>query len=137
MHVSRILAIATSSMLICCSEPTSATTAASVSGTWAMPESIPGNSFEMTLAANGSSLSGTGKFAGEAGPAGTLTVTGSVSNDVVNLDFVLQTSFPDHAVTSTEHFTGRLISLELRGTMQSGVASPSNPPVTAVFVREH
>jgi hypothetical protein len=134
MRVARRLAIVASILLLGCSTPTHTNVASAVSGAWTMRESIPGNEFSMTLVANGSSLSGGGTFAGEAGLRGDLTVEGAVAGSVVNLDFTLHTEFPVGAQTSTEHFTGHLVLGQLSGTMQVGDPLETSPAPT-VFVR--
>ncbi len=62
-----VLAIAASSMLLGCSDPTSADIASSAAGAWSIREQVPGNYFGMTLVANGTALSGTGSFEGAIG----------------------------------------------------------------------
>lgn len=138
MRITGILAISASWAVIGCGgEPTSASIASSVSGAWARIEEHPGNDFEMTLAADGSSLSGTGTFVGEAGPGGNMAVVGIVTGDTVNLDFTLHTEFTDRTVTSTAHFTGHLVlPQELRGTMQYGNTLSSTVAPATVFIRK-
>ena len=49
---------------------------------------LPGFSFLMSLAESGGAITGVGSFAGEAGPYGSLTVTGTVRQDSVRLQIV-------------------------------------------------
>ena len=111
----RMLALGALSVAMGCREPTSASIASAMSGSWVRVEEHPGSNFEMTLVATGTSLSGTGDFDVEAGPQGTMTVQGSVSGDTVNLDFTLSTELPGPAVVSTGHFEGGLVFGVLRG----------------------
>src|SRR5437868_3980555 len=76
----------------CTASPTEI--ASSITGSWALVEVIPGNGLAMTIAAHGSTLSGTGTFAGEAGPSGTVQLTGAVAGVTISLDFVLRTVWP-------------------------------------------
>jgi hypothetical protein len=133
----RILAIGALSVAMGCTEPTSASIASAVSGSWVRVEEHPGSHFEMSLVATGTSLSGTGNFVVEAGPHGTMTVEGAVSGDTVNLDFTLSTELPDRAVLSTGHFEGSLVFGALRGRIVffSQPADISFGPT--VFVRKH
>jgi hypothetical protein len=133
----RILAIGALSVAMGCTEPTSASIASAVSGSWVRVEEHPGSHFEMSLVATGTSLSGTGNFIAEAGPRGTMTVEGAVSGDTVNLDFTLSTELPDRAVLSTGHFEGSLVFGALRGRIVffSQPADISFGPT--VFVRKH
>jgi len=120
-----------------CTEPTSASIASAVSGSWVRVEEHPGSDFEMSLVATGTSLSGTGNFVVEAGPQGTMTIEGAVSGDTVNLDFTLWTELPDRAVLSTGHFEGSLVLGELRGRTVSYSQSADISFGPTVFVRKH
>ena len=48
-------------------------------GTWSRTFDATGNSTVLQLNVHDSTLAGTGTFAGEAGPSGTLTVTGRIA----------------------------------------------------------
>ncbi|MEO8878815.1 MAG: hypothetical protein ABI446_00270 [Gemmatimonadaceae bacterium] len=132
-----VLAIAASSMLFGCSDPTSADIASSSAGAWSIREQVPGNYFGMTLVANGTELSGTGSFVGEAGPGGNSTVDGGVTNGIIHLDFKLYRELPGGVDTVTSHFTGQLFLRQLVGTLWVGTQSPDNPPGQTVFVRSN
>lgn len=131
-------ALAALSMLAGCGkEPTAASTAASIAGAWHEAFDIPGAFFGMTLAADGTTLSGAGSYIIEAGPVGVMIVSGSVTADEVNLDFADESGHSvQRAGDGTWHFTGKLVLNRLEGTMQYGVASPDNLPMVAIFVRE-
>ena len=89
-------------------------------GKWAEDFSIPGNFFEMNLTLNGSSISGGGQWCGEAGPCGTVAVTGTVSGSDVHLDLVSTAQIPTVGSPTTSHFDGRLTSATtLRGSITS------------------
>ncbi len=129
-----VLAIAASSMLLGCSDPTSADIASSAAGAWSIREQVPGNYFGMTLVANGTALSGMGSFEGDAGPGGRSIVDGGVTNGIIHLDFTLYREYPDGADTVTSHFTGQLFLRQLVGTMWVGTQSQDNPPGHTLFV---
>jgi hypothetical protein len=131
-------AMAALSMLAGCgNDPTAASRAAAIAGAWQEALDVPGAFFGMTLTADGASLSGTGSYIIEAGPSGLTIVSGSASANEVNLDFVDESGHPAPGEGAGRwHFTGKLILNRLEGTLQYGVASPDNLPVSAVFVRQ-
>ena len=131
-----MLSVGVLSLSLGCSGPTSATVASAVSGSWVRVEAHPGSDFEMSLVANGTSLSGTGNFVAEAGPGGTMTIEGGVTRDTVNLDFTFSTEFTDGNVTSTGHFTGILSLGALRGNATYFSGSDITTDATT-FVRKH
>lgn len=81
---------------------------------------IPGNSFHFTMNESGGTIAGTGAFTGEAGPFGTLDVSGTIANDSLHLRIiyvydptVFKQLTPDTAqfvgvLTSRDHIHGRL-----------------------------
>lgn len=135
MRKSMVLAIVASSILLGCSDPTSVGIASAAAGAWSVQEQVPGNFFGMTLAANGSALSGTGSFVGEAGPGGNFIVDRGVTNGAIHLDFTLYNEHPGGADTVTSHFTGQLLLRRMVGTMWVGTPSQDNPPGRTTFVR--
>jgi hypothetical protein len=136
MHLTRILAVAASTLCIGCGhEPTGSGIAESLRGTWAMQVTVPGSSFSTTLAPSGFNLSGTGEFLMEAGLGGRSTVEGSVHGGIVDLDFLLLREVPAGLMLNREHFTGRLIMGKLSGTMQDS-DHPEIPPSPSTFVRQ-
>jgi hypothetical protein len=134
MRLFRALGISALSIAIGCSEPTNASVASLASGSWVRVEHFPGNTFEMNLAADGSSLSGTGSFQGEAGLGGTLTVEGEVTNGIGSLDFTMYSVLTEGTLVRTAHFTGRPSLLELRGSMESGDNPTSLGSDSTVFI---
>ena len=137
MGKSLVIAVLLSSILLGCSTPTSTEIASLINGAWTLRFDPPESFFGFSLTSSGADVSGSGDFQGEAGPGGSLTVTGSVAGDQVDLDFVLVTEFTGGSTTSTAHFTGRLLFGSLTGEMQYGSAAPDNPPVPTVFLRNH
>lgn len=87
---------------------------ATIDGSWGQSGfSVPGNSFEMDLSSTGSTVSGGGSYAGEAGPAGTLTVTGTVDGLAVHLDLTFTEQLPRVGHTAIEHFDGVFTSFNV------------------------
>jgi hypothetical protein len=84
---------------------------ATLDGKWTQTSTVPGNSFDMTLATSGLNVSGSGEWCGEALGCGTLTVTGAVNGDAIHLDIVLNTGVVDH-------FDGRI---NLFGTLEGSL----------------
>lgn len=136
MRTSFVMAVATSFLLLGCSDTTSTRTP-SVDGEWIRHETIAGNYFGMSLVTEQSAISGTGSFQGEAGIGGTSIVTGTIVGNVVNLDFTLVSQFPDGPSTSTEHFAGQLLFGKLRGTMQIGAVTRSASLGSVEFERSN
>jgi hypothetical protein len=135
MRLLRNLALGVTFLVIACNDPTSASIASSVSGSWEIPQTVPGSDFWMTLANDENLLSGSGILLVEAGDGGYSTIHGAVDDNVVNLDFTPLDERSRGATTISGHFRGRLILGELRGTMQFG-DSPDTSPVPMVFVRK-
>jgi hypothetical protein len=108
---------------------------ASIDGRWGAPAiSIPGNSFEMDLTSTGSTVSGSGSYAGEAGPFGTLAVAGTVDGLMVHLDLTFSEQLPRAGHTTTEHFDGQFTSANvLEGSITSD--TPGQTPGRASYQR--
>ena len=81
-----------------------------INGKWAEPFSVPGSFLGFDLTSTGSTVSGTGNYAGEAGPFGTLSVTGTVDGITVHLDLTFTEQAPRAGNTTTEHFDGQFTS---------------------------
>ena len=90
----------------------------------------------MTLTSSGSSVTGTGAFAGEAGPAGTVAVTGMVSGADVHLDLLLTSTVPVAGVIHRDSFDGKVSATELRGTLTDVTGSTPGTPFSVVFKRQ-
>jgi hypothetical protein len=102
-------------------------------GTWSRIIG-PGSSTVLQLAVQDSTIAGTGTFAGEAGPSGTLVVTGQITTGdfgpFVNIDFT-QSNGP------IGHFTGSLTAANtLYGSVwYTATGFGTGDPVPATFVR--
>ena len=88
----------------------------SIAGVWNRDFSVPGNFEQMALSIDGSVVSGTGGYCGEAGPCGSLGIVGTISGNQVQLDITLTQTMPTVGQPVTTHFDGRLLSeIELAG----------------------
>jgi hypothetical protein len=108
---------------------------ASIDGRWGHSGiSVPGSFFEMDLTSTGSTVSGSGSYAGEAGPAGTLAVAGTVDGITVHLDLTFNQQVPQVAPATIEHFDGQFTSASV---MEGSITldSPGQPPVPANYQR--
>ena len=106
-----------------------------IDGRWGLNGlSVPGNSFEMDLTSTASAVSGSGSFAGEAGPAGTLTVAGTVEGVLVHLDLTFSQQVPRVEPATIEHFDGQFTSANvIEGSTTSD--TPGQPPGRASYRR--
>jgi hypothetical protein len=96
----------------------------SIDGRWAQDGEPPGSSFEMDLVANGSAISGTGTWSGEACCSGTLTVSGTFDKGVVHLDILQTVGLANDGATIPSHFDGQLVVSRLVGALT--VQDPAN-----------
>jgi hypothetical protein len=111
-----------------CSEPSTAARRpvdSDAQGAWREDYAglAPGFSFQFTLTDASGVLSGTGSFSGEAGPVGTLAVTGTVANDSLQLRIIATTTSTPLAIppTDTETFVGVLSTTDqIDGTLTAG-----------------
>jgi hypothetical protein len=98
-------------------------------GTWAQQRTVIGSSLVLTFLADGTSLAGTGRYAMEAGRSGTLTFTGSVSNQRVHLDIVYDSG-------AVAQFDGTLGDRNtLTGAIHNGPPQSLTPSFLATFAR--
>ena len=95
---------------------------ASIDGSWAEPYSIPGSFLGFDLTSSGSTVSGSGNYAGEAGPFGTLAVAGTVDGIAVHLDLTFTEQLPRAGHTGVEHFDGVFTSFDV---IEGSIASDS------------
>jgi hypothetical protein len=80
-------------------------------GGWDRDFTVAGSALAMDLTVTGSAVSGTGSWNGEAGPGGSLAVTGTVRGAAVHLELDFTVSVPPDALGSfRQHFDGRLTS---------------------------
>lgn len=84
---------------------------ATLAGTWAADYHLPGSSLVLDLSQTDATITGSGTYAGEAGPSGTLQVTGSYARPHVNLalqyDVGLTQTYVGTVVDS-QHMTGTI-----------------------------
>ena len=108
-----------------------------IEGKWAQEFSYPGSSFEMQLTADGGTISGSGDWCAEAGPCGTVTVTGTINGSAVHLDQTFTPTTPlGISWPPKQHFDGRFTSLRLlEGTLS--VDRQGQPPLVVGQVRYH
>lgn len=106
-----------------------------VDGQWAVTGTVPGTAFGFTLVSSGSTVTGTGSFRGEAGPAGTMTITGTLNGSDVRLDFLEHTTVPQDLGITEEHFAGTVGRTEMNGTIKRGPPADPSPPVQTTFTR--
>ncbi len=108
---------------------------ATINGRWGLSgSSVPGNSFEMDLTSTASTVSGSGSYAGEAGPFGSLAVVGTVDGLVVHLDLTFSEQLPRPGHTTVEHFDGQFTSANvLEGSITSD--TPGQTPGRASYRR--
>jgi hypothetical protein len=83
---------------------------ASIDGTWAEGFTIAGSGMGMTLTSTGSNISGSGEYVGEAGPSGTVAVTGTINGISVHLDLTFSQQLPRVGPGPIEHFDGQFTS---------------------------
>ena len=102
-------------------------------GTWSRIIA-PGSSTVLQLSVHDSTITGSGTFTSEAGPSGTLSVTGQITTGnfgpFVNIDYV-QSNGP------IGHFAGRLTAADvLDGSVwYTATGFGTNDPVPATFAR--
>jgi hypothetical protein len=118
LHSTHAALLLMSTIVACVSACSESSTAArrpidhDAQGAWRedYPLLSPGSSFQFTLSETSGILSGTGSFSGEAGPFGTLAVTGTVANDSLRLRIIATRTSTPLAIppTDTESFVGVL-----------------------------
>lgn len=99
---------------------------ASIVGLWVEDGSPQGNSLEMVLALNGSTVSGNGGWCGEALGCGLTTVTGTATRDKIHLVTTFDTGVVetfDGTLTSTNTLAGTKTEVPPGGTPFSGPES--------------
>jgi hypothetical protein len=95
----------------CSNDAASRPTPAVLDGSWhhmRAADEPPGFLRQFTLTLSGTTLSGTGTWQGEAGPQGTLSVTGTVNGDDIQLDLAFTVTLPQPSQGFVQHFDGRL-----------------------------
>ena len=107
---------------------------ATINGSWAEPFSFPGSFLGFDVTSTGSTVSGSGNYAGEAGPFGTLAVTGTVDGVAVHLDLTFTEQAPRAGHTMIEHFDGVFTSFDV---IEGSIATdtPGQVPGTISYKR--
>ena len=109
--------------------------AAELRGTWSRDFGVPGISTVLVIGVQDLTLTGAGTFADEAGPSGTLSLSGQVTTQqmghpLVQIDFVQTDGF-------TGHFSGSLTNTNtLDGIVWGSLSGIIADPVTATFRRQ-
>ena len=111
-------ALSIACVAIGCGDNPIAPSAKTLDGTWAALDEVPGSGEQWTLDVQGSSVSGTGSWSGEACCVGTLSVTGTIGGDSVHLDLSYVTSSNQTQRAFHKRFDGALTSRTmLRGVV--------------------
>lgn len=116
----RMAALFIACLSMACSGDLLAPTAANLQGRWATVNQIPGSGESWDLSVQGSAITGTGSWSGEACCSGTLSLTGAIAGDSVHLDLtVVTTNAASPRDPYHEYFDGVLESRTvLRGTIR-------------------
>jgi hypothetical protein len=118
--IRRIAILSIASLAIACSgADLLAPTADRLQGTWAATDEVPGSGEAWNLTVQGSEITGTGSWSGEACCSGTITLVGTIVGDSIHIDLTfVKTNPPPTIPASNEHFDGVLESATvLRGTI--------------------
>jgi hypothetical protein len=106
---------------VSCSAPTESLGADTLTGTWLHPFDLPGFSDVLVLEVHDGVVTGTGTWAGEAGPSGTSAVAGTATGDQVRIDITRTQRQPQPGAPRTDHFEGRIVSSsQVTGTLVQG-----------------
>jgi len=121
MNLIRLGVLGAAFLVAACGNDLVSPSAETLQGSWAAMDEVPGSGEIWDLTVQGTSISGTGGWTGEACCAGTISLTGAISGDSVHLDltFVVTSSASPRAPFH-EHFDGALTSRTvLRGTVRN------------------
>jgi hypothetical protein len=99
-------------------------------GTWVRLDEVPGSSERWDLTVDGSSITGTGTWSGEACCSGTLTVNGTIAGETMHVDVTLVTAGTTRPDVH-EHFDGVLATPD----MLVGTGAFENGPAAQVRLR--
>ena len=119
MNLTQLGLLCAACLVVACSGDLVEPSAKTLQGSWAAMDEVPGSGELWNLSVQGSSITGTGSWSGEACCAGTISLTGAISGDSIHLDltFVVTNSANPRAPFH-EHFDGALTSSNvLRGTV--------------------
>ena len=116
--------------------PSDSSLASAVQGEWVAEQTVPGNFLGFTLQAADATVTGTGVFAGEAGPSGTVAIVGAATQSTLTLRFTYTATVPAPA-TSVARFVGSLdASDRLVGSFKYGPEAGPQPEYPIVFRRK-
>ena len=100
-------------------------------GTWAQRAAAGGTSFVLTLAVDGTKVTGTGTYSKEGGRSGKVTETGSISGETLQLAITYDSD-------ELAQFEGRTASAsELSGSLHFGPPQSLTPSAIVTFDRKH
>src|SRR5438105_9990548 len=109
--LARLAALLIAIVASACNRDLLAPSASTLNGVWARVDEVPGSSERWNLVVDGTSISGTGTWSGEACCAGTLTLTGAIAHDSIQVDVTLvDAGSPAGPRVIREHFDGTLVS---------------------------
>ncbi len=110
--------------------------ASAVQGEWVAVESVPGNFLGFTLRASDLTVTGTGSFAGEAGPAGSVAIVGEATQATLTLHLTYTATVPAPS-TRVARFVGTLdANDEMAGSFKDGPEAGEQPEYRIVFRRQ-
>ena len=121
MNLTRLGILCAACLVVGCSGNLVAPSAKTLQGSWAAMDEVPGSGELWDLSVQGSSISGTGSWSGEACCAGTISLTGAIAGDSIHLDLTfVVTSSANPRAPFHQHFDGALTSRSmLRGTVRN------------------
>jgi hypothetical protein len=128
----RLVAAALLAASVSCSSSTNVSggTNAAFAGTWAQREVVAGTSFVFTLAVDGTNVTGTGTYSVEGGNSGTLTETGAISGDTLQLAITYDNG-------ALAQFEGQIASASvLSGSLHFGPPQSLTPAAVVTFDRK-
>ena len=106
----RVAALSVIGLAFGCADGSTTPSAATLDGTWAREFGFPGSSELWTVVVQGTRITGTGTWTGEACCSGTLTLTGAIINHTIHVDLTLVTTAGVAGFDRHEQFDGILIS---------------------------
>ena len=138
-HILLVSAGACAALLLACTN--SLSPYGNLQGTWIQQESLPGFSLVITLRQSGAVVAGSGTYAGEVGPSGTVVVRGEVhapagdtaGGPTIDLTLTFTQSLPSAGSVEVQSFVGRLTSTDqMVGSLAVDTLGAPALPVTFV-----
>ena len=116
----RFVLLSVACLAAACTGDLIAPTAQNLQGRWATVNQIPGSGEGWDLSVQGSAITGTGSWSGEACCAGTLSLVGTIAGDSIHLDLtVVTTTSANPRAPYHKYFDGALTSRTvLQGTVR-------------------